>query len=45
MKAYLMGETYWIQPIQSGKLAEFLKSPENKKSGKSKMGVIAAIDF
>ena len=31
MKPYLAGEQYWIQPIQTGKLAEFLKIPENNK--------------
>ena len=44
-KPYLMGDMYSTQPIQRGKLAEFLKKPENKTNGRRRMGVTSATAF
>ena len=45
MKAYLIGDTYWIQPIQLDRFSEFLNSPENIIKGSKITGVMADIDF
>jgi len=44
-KPYLMGDMYSIQLIQLGKLAEFLKKPENKNNGRRRRGVTSLIAF
>lgn len=45
MKAYLIGDKYWIHPSQSDKFPEFLNNPEYRNKGKSITGVKALIDF
>ena len=42
---YLRGEIYSIHPIQPGKLALFLKKPENRKKGIMKTEVTAETVF
>ncbi len=45
IKLYLFGETYSIQPIQTGKLALFLKKPENKIIGNMTIGMTLLTDL
>lgn len=45
MNAYLFGEIYSIHPIQAGRLALFLKNPENNIIGSVIKGTIADTDL
>ncbi len=44
-KPYLRGEMYWNHPIQLGKLAVFLNTPEKMKIGRMTIGVTAELAF
>jgi hypothetical protein len=45
MKPYLFGDMYYIHPIQAGRLALFLKKPENKITGNKIIGIKLLTDF
>ena len=44
-RPYLIGERYCIQPSQFGRLALFLKNPENMMKGVRMRGTMAATDL
>lgn len=45
MNPYLLGDMYWIQPIQPGKSALFLKNPAKRMIGKINIGTTADTDL